>query len=110
MELSHDAADVRALYLGATALAGLGAKARAAEWIDRARAMAPDDPVVLEYAAVVHARSGRNAAAVGCLEQAIALGYRDRRWIAAEPDFAPLHADACFRAILRAPRCRKARA
>jgi hypothetical protein len=48
------------------ALAGLGEKDRATEWIERARAMAPDDPVVLEYAAAVHARAGRMAAALAC--------------------------------------------
>jgi adenylate cyclase len=98
--LARDPADVRALYLGAGALAGLGDERRAAEWIERATTMAPDDPVVLEYAAAVHARGGRTAAALACLDQALALGYRHDDWIAREPDFDPLRADPRFGAIV----------
>jgi adenylate cyclase len=99
--LSLDAANVRALYLGATALAGLGERRRAVEWIERACVIAPDDPVAFVYAASVHARNAQTAAALDCLERAIALGYRHVDWIAGEPDFQPLRADPRFRATLQ---------
>ena len=98
--LGRNAADVRARYLGATALAGLGEDRRAAEWIEHACDLAADDPVAFEYAASVHARSGHAAAAFTCLERAIALGYRHLEWIAAEPDFDALRAHPRFRALV----------
>ena len=76
--LSRNPADVRALYLGATALAGLGERRQAVEWIDRACAIAPDDPVARQYAACVYVRVGQTATALECVEQAIAVGYRHR--------------------------------
>jgi adenylate cyclase len=98
--LSLDAANVRALYLGATALAGLGERRRAAEWIERACVLAPDDPVAHMYAASVHVRSGQTAAALDCLARAMTLGYRHTAWIACEPDLAPLRGESRFRAML----------
>lgn len=70
------------------------------EWIDRACAIAPDDPVTRQYAACVYARVGQTAAALECLEQAIAVGYRHREWIACEPDFEPLRGEERFRALM----------
>jgi hypothetical protein len=56
--------------------------------------------VAFEYAASVHARSGHTAAALTCLERAMALGYRHLEWIAGEPDFDSLRAHPRFRAIV----------
>jgi adenylate cyclase len=103
--LDLDAGNVRALYLGATALAGLGERRRAVDWSERACVIAPDDPVALVYAAAVHARNGQTTAALEHLEHAIALGYRHLGWIAREPDFEPLRAEPRYRALLkRSPR------
>jgi TolB-like protein/DNA-binding winged helix-turn-helix (wHTH) protein/Tfp pilus assembly protein PilF len=99
--LARNPADIRALYLGAGALAGLGEASRAADWIERATTVAPDDAVVLEYAAAVHARGGRPAAALACLDRALALGYRHLDWIAREPDFDGLRGDPRFGALFR---------
>lgn len=101
--LHLDPSNVRALYLGATALAGLGERRRATEWIERACAIAPDDPVAFVYAATVHARNGQATAALEHLEQAIALGYRHLEWIACEPDLEPLRAEPRYRELLKRP-------
>src|SRR5262249_13320394 len=56
LELHPD--DARALYLGATGWASLGESARALEWVGRALAMDPNDPVTLYNVACVYALHG----------------------------------------------------
>ena len=54
LRLSPD--DVRALYMGANGLVGLGEIRQGLEWARRARALAPEDPMLLYNLAWMHAR------------------------------------------------------
>ncbi len=92
--------NLRALYLGASALAGLGDHGRSIEWADRACALDPADQVAREYAAAVHARAGNVERAFECLQEAIDAGYRHFEWIVCEPDFESLLDEPRLRAML----------
>jgi TolB-like protein/Tfp pilus assembly protein PilF len=98
--LADDPGDIRALYLGASALAGLGEPDAARDWIDRALALDPDDAVALYHAAGVSARAGHDGEALDRLEHAVARGFRQRRWIALDRDFDPVRRNPRLTALL----------
>jgi tetratricopeptide (TPR) repeat protein len=75
------------------------AQARAAEAV----ALAPNDFEVLRRAAQVHALAGRQDAALGALESALAHGLR-RETAAAEDEFQSLRALPRFQALVQAER------
>src|SRR5262249_17966058 len=62
--------DSRALYLGAGALLEMGARTRSLEWVQRALAMDPDEPLTLYNVACNYSLSGRIEEAIDCLERA----------------------------------------
>ena len=98
--LDLDAGDVRALYLGACALAELGELERGMQWADRACALDPGDQVAHEYAAAVHARAGRTERALEHLQEALDAGYRHCEWIVCEPSFEALRREPRAQALL----------
>jgi TolB-like protein/Tfp pilus assembly protein PilF len=98
--LEHDPGDVRALYLGGSALAALGEADAAGDWIERALALDPDDAVALYHAAGVSARAGRDGEALDRLEQAVEHGFRQTRWIAVDRDLDPVRRSPRLAALL----------
>jgi adenylate cyclase len=98
--LGHDPGDIRALYLGAGALAGLGESEAALDWIERALALGPDDAVALYHAAGVSARTGREDEALDRLERAAEQGFRQWRWVALDRDFDPVRRHPRLAALL----------
>ena len=73
--------DARATYLGAVACCLLDEGAKALEWIERAVAMDPDEPVTQYNAACVFALQGRVPEAIDCLQRALKLGFAHKKWI-----------------------------
>jgi hypothetical protein len=113
-DTAPDAADVAQELGGATEEARRVTQLtrRAVELIDRrdwkaarvvleeAVSIAPDNPVNLYNLACAHAQLGRHDAAVDCLERAAAAGFSDFTLAARDPDLAPLHGEAAFKAFL----------
>lgn len=67
--------------------------------LEKALELGADQPRRVAVAlARAHAAAGDNAAALGALERAIAIGYRARRALWNDTTFAPLRADEQFRA------------
>jgi Flp pilus assembly protein TadD len=73
----------------------LGRLDEARELITRALALAPDDPYVRFYDALVRVRAGDTDGALDGLETAVEMGY-SRAMIRAEPHLAALHSEARF--------------
>src|SRR5262249_17280833 len=82
--------DVRAIYLGAGALHGLGEFERAVAWADRALAMEPEEPAVLYNVACTYAVLGEVDKAIDCLDKAFQQGFGHLEWVANDPDLARL--------------------
>ena len=100
--LELDPRNLRALVLGAGALARLRERASALEWCGRAVAAAADGKdVSLTYnVACVYAQLGEKDAALRLLEQNVVLGFGKRDWLEHDPDLDPLRDDPRFQAIL----------
>jgi TolB-like protein/Flp pilus assembly protein TadD len=98
LELNPD--DVRAWYLGAGALAGLGEKRRSLEWADRALAIGPEEPHVLYNVACAYSLGGDVERAIRALEKSIRFGQAYREWIEHDSDLDALRADPRFQALV----------
>jgi serine/threonine protein kinase/Flp pilus assembly protein TadD len=88
LELNPD--DARALYLGAGALAKEGNREKALRWLERARAVDPEDSAVLYNVGCVYALLGEADHALECLELAVVHGYGHKEWMANDSDLDSL--------------------
>lgn len=77
----------------------LGKEAEARQAIDRATQLAPDDPYINYYRALVEVSLGRPDAALDEIAIAVAGGY-PKKLVRADPEFQALREQARFRAIL----------
>jgi TolB-like protein/Flp pilus assembly protein TadD len=97
IELQPD--DVRALYLGATALMDLGNRSKALEWAGRALLLEPDDPNVAYNVACVFSLAGEHERAIDHLERASGQG-ESLTWMKSDTDLDPLREHPRFIALL----------
>ena len=98
LELNPD--DVRALYLGAGALAQLGERERGLDWTRRAYAIDSEDPGVLYNVACAFANMGMIDDAIACLEKAVQNGFGHREWLENDSDLNAVRADPRFQTLL----------
>jgi adenylate cyclase len=100
-ELTLHAEDPRPAHLGSAALIELGEKDRAREWISRALAIDPDDPLTQYNVACGYTNLGDLDAAFDLLEQSLPrAGPEIRQWIKHDSDFDPLRSLPRYRKIL----------
>ena len=100
-QLEFDPEDARALYMAANGLAALGDGERARDWAQRARALRPDDGMVLYNVACVFSLLGLLEPALDSLEQAIRCGLRQRGWCEHDSNLDPLRSHQRFQDLLR---------
>jgi len=98
LELNPD--DARALYFGANALAKLGNREKALDWLGRSRAVDPEDSAVLYNVGCVYALLGETDQALDCLEQAVVHGYAHKEWIEHDSDLDSLRQSPRFRKLV----------
>jgi TolB-like protein/Flp pilus assembly protein TadD len=91
--------ETRALYMGANGLIALGNTDRGLRWLQRARTLEPDDPMLLYNAACIYSLAGLKDEALGCLEGAVAGGLRQRGWFDHDPNLDPVRDDPRFARI-----------
>ena len=101
--LSHqvelDPEDVRALYMLAGILAGLGQAEAGMPYMERALRLRADDYATLYNGACFYCLAGDNERALDLLERACAQGG-NREWIENDNDLAPLRGHPRFVALL----------
>jgi TolB-like protein/Tfp pilus assembly protein PilF len=99
LRLSPD--DVRARYLGANALVALGDRQRGLEWARAARALDPDEPMLLYNLGCIYAMASEREEALDCLEKATrAGGIAQREWYEHDSNLDSLRQEPRFQAIL----------
>ena len=99
-ELTLHAEDPRPAHLGSAALIELGEKDRAREWITRALAIDPDDPLTQYNVACGYTNLGDLDAAFDLLERSLPrAGPEIRQWIKHDSDFDPLRSHPRYRKI-----------
>ncbi len=59
----------------------------------------PADPLVFYNLACSYSLNRKFELAVGALERALSLGYRDFKWLAKDPDLTPLRKHPTFQSI-----------
>jgi adenylate cyclase len=92
--------DTRAWTMGAAIFAELGEPERAEQWVRRATAIDPDEPIIEYNAACVYAALGRVAEAISCLEVSVGQGALAKSWVENDPDLDLLRGDPRFQALL----------
>jgi serine/threonine protein kinase/Flp pilus assembly protein TadD len=92
--------DARALSFGAGALNHLGKKQLALEWVERAFASAPEEPMTIYACACNYAMLGRPDKAISCLERVRLFGSLPKAWLENDPDLNSLRDRPRFQAFL----------
>jgi len=93
--------DARALLFGATQNLQAGNRDKSLDWVARALAMAPDDPVTFYNAACNYSLAGETERAIDCLEKAITSGMAQKDWIVHDSDLDPLRQHPRFLVLMR---------
>ena len=92
--------DIRALYMGANALAALGETEKCLEWARLALSMEPDEPMVLYNLACIWSLAGKTDEAIDCLERAVRAGLTQKSWLDHDGNLDPLRNDPRFQTLL----------
>jgi len=98
LQLNPD--DARVLYLVAQSHVELGERELGLAAGHRARSLGPEDPYVLYGITCLFARLGETDEAIRCFEQAIAVGFRNRRWAEMDPDLDSIREHPRYTAAL----------
>lgn len=92
--------EVRTRYLGANALVALGEREQGLAWARAARALDPDDPMLLYNLGCIHSLAGDTAEAIGCLEEAVRAGLTQKGWFLNDGDLDLLREEPRFRELV----------
>ena len=98
-QLSVNPGDVRALYMGAIALARIGRTKEALAWAAKALALDSEDSAVLYNLACLYAVLHRTTEALNCLRKVVRSGWR-KEWIKNDPDLDSLRDNPEFQRLL----------
>jgi adenylate cyclase len=98
-QLAVNPGDVRALYLGAGALARIGRRRAALAWAARALDLDGKDSAVLYNVGCLYAVLGRTSEALRCLKRVVRSGWR-KEWIKHDPDWSALRGLKEFTALV----------
>jgi adenylate cyclase len=100
-ELTQHPEDPRPAYLGASALVELGESERAREWLSRALAIDPDDPITQYNVACGYSTLRDIDAAFDLLERWLPFAnHETRAWIKHDSDFDPLRNHPRYQKVL----------
>ncbi|MEY3368405.1 MAG: hypothetical protein RI973_1560 [Bacteroidota bacterium] len=99
-QLQRNPNDIRALYLGALALVTMGETGRGLDWLRRAMALDPGDPMLLYNAGCVAARLDRSEEALYYLEQSFISGLKQKGWYEYDGSLDNLRDHPRFQALL----------
>lgn len=92
--------DARAATMRSVALCRLGRIDEGLSWADRALSMDAEDAGVRYNAACLFAVAGKADRALECLEEAMAVGCGNLRWLERDPDLDGLRDDPRFRSLM----------
>ncbi|PYI93833.1 MAG: adenylate/guanylate cyclase domain-containing protein [Verrucomicrobia bacterium] len=102
-ELALHPEDSRPAQLGSGALLVLGERERAREWISRAMAIDPDDPVAQYNAACCYSRLGDIDAALDLLERCLPnLGHEKVNWSKYDSELDPVRSNPRYQKLMEA--------
>jgi adenylate cyclase len=92
--------DARALYMSANGLVALGERERGRHAAERARAIRPDDPMLLYNVGCIFSLLGLADPALDCLEKAVSGGLRQKGWYEHDSNLDALRPHTRFQRLL----------
>lgn len=92
--------DPRAATMRAVSLCRVGRAEEGLAWGARALELDPEDAGVRYNVACLYAVQGQVDKAIGCLEEALRVGFGNREWLERDPDLDALRGDPRFAALL----------
>jgi len=92
--------DARALYMGANGLVALGEREKGLEWARRAKAIAPEQPMLLYNLGCIYSLAGEIDEALDCLERAVTHGFIHKEWFEHDSNLDPLRSHPRFLAMM----------
>jgi len=92
--------DIRALYMGGSALMHLGETLRGEELVMRALSLDPDNPGTLYNVACFFSLSGKTDRAINCIDRALKNGFAHKEWIEHDSDLDPIRSEPRFQELL----------
>ena len=93
--------DARALYMGANGLVALGEKKKGLEWAGRARAIEPNEPMLLYNLGCIYSLAGELDEALDVLEKAAGTGLTQKGWYENDSNLDPLRELPRFKAMMK---------
>lgn len=100
--------DTRALTMGASILVELGEPERALDWIERAMAIDPEEPIIQYNSACALINLKEFDKALDCLALAVGQSSLSRDWVMNDPDLDPLRDHPRFKSLIESYRDKKA--
>ena len=110
--IARDSSNGRAFSFGVTALAVLGQRERAREWIDRALLLDPDNMLMrYNFACALSAHLNDVDGALDLLNSTLGSGYGRQTLLSmrADPDLDPIRDDPRFQAMMAEAEARLAK-
>jgi Flp pilus assembly protein TadD len=98
MELNPD--DPRAATMRSVALCRLGRPEEGLMWAEKALEIDPNDAGVRYNVACLYSLQGKVDEAIGCLEEALQGGFRNKEWFENDPDLDPLRGHPRFQSLI----------
>jgi len=92
--------DTRALTMGASILVALGEPERGLQWLERAIAIDPEEPIIQYNCACGFINLGLYDRALDCLEIAVGQSSLSREWVANNPDLDPVRNHPKFKSLI----------
>jgi len=92
--------NARAIYMCANALVALGERDKGLVWARRARAIEPNEPMLLYNLGCIYSLAGEIEEGISCLEKAVELGLTQKGWFEHDSDLDPLRSHPKFKALM----------
>jgi adenylate cyclase len=92
--------DARALYCAANGMVALGERERGLEWARRARALQPENGMLLYNLGCIYSMAGLPDEAMDCLERAVAGGLTQRAWYERDSNLDGVRGQTRFQRLL----------
>jgi serine/threonine protein kinase/tetratricopeptide (TPR) repeat protein len=99
--LKSDPHNARAMYMAANGLVALGESERGRLWAEKARAIEPEEPMLLYNVACIYSLLGMLSDSLDCLERAVRNGLTQKGWFEHDSNLDAVRSHPRFHALMQ---------